>query len=260
MPQAISIILVILSVLVPVALIVGLVAIVVVLLGATPTRGTPRLSQRQKLEITEEVMGGRLPEDLATELRQLRGWPLDPGPVHLDAAAQGCAPETAAAPAVSRGQSNTLHEPNGAAAPEQSVRSTAGSSPAPVAAPAGDPTIDLGDAGFEGALPIDDEPFETPADLQGGLPTSRPRLATFMSFENTIFSLSAVLILGGSLYFAAVTWNRVPGQWQFLFGLFGRICGWNRWPRSRTGRCCCMRHVLPRWGSGAGHAWLVDRR
>lgn len=54
-------------------------------------------------------------------------------------------------------------------------------------------------------------------ELEQVAAAASPALRSFLSFENVIFLLSAVLILGGTLYFAAITWNHVPGSWQYFF-------------------------------------------
>lgn len=80
-----------------------------------------------------------------------------------------------------------------------------------------DETVDLGDAGLVEHLPLDTSPLQVD-DAIAALPASaRLGLGAFMSFENIIFGLASVLILGGTLYLAALSWGRVPSRLQFLF-------------------------------------------
>jgi hypothetical protein len=68
-----------------------------------------------------------------------------------------------------------------------------------------------------GIATLDDAPLTVPSEVTLAKASSRSRLKLFLSFENIIFLLAACLILGGTLYLVATTWNRVSSRWQQLY-------------------------------------------
>jgi hypothetical protein len=160
-----------------------------------------RMTRRLKLEVAAEVLGERLPHDLRGELARWRGEP--PPPPVVEAAA-------------------SLPSPGPAPDPPAAQTQPPAPSPAPIPPPPAPHALaaesDLGDAvGTPVGLPVDDRPLAVDPEVARAARRATPGLRAFLSFENVIFVLSAVLILGGTLYFAAVTWGRVPDRWQAFF-------------------------------------------
>jgi len=74
--------------------------------------------------------------------------------------------------------------------------------------------IDAAEALGAVGIPLDNRPLvEAPEVAQ--LPPSRSPLRLFLSFENIIFLLAAILLFAGSLYLAAINWSEIPQQWRF---------------------------------------------
>ena len=77
--------------------------------------------------------------------------------------------------------------------------------------------LDIGDSGLVEGLAIDNIPLHVPDEIRAIRSKARPGLGAFLNFENVLFGLAATLILGGTLYLAALSWGQVPGDMQRLF-------------------------------------------
>jgi hypothetical protein len=188
---------------------VGFVVTVKRLFRATPlppVAPPPFLGRSERLEIVRQVLGHRMPEDLAAELGRLRGWAPVPRPA---AATEGVAPAASSPAAMPMAAAAAPL----AAPAEVEERTTPA---APIAAAAG--LIDEISEAAAGAILIHDErPLRPEPEVAAAAPHAHPLLRSFLSFENTIFLLAACLVLGGTLYVVATSWGRVPGRWQYLF-------------------------------------------
>ena len=163
--------------------IVGIVVTFKKLFGRGTSPLAPQRSRLEKLELVEEMLGDRMPDDLRLELA---GWRGQPPPAPKPEPAAPASADTAA----------TMELPVVAAV---------------LAAAPGDAVDSVVD------LASDDRPLTVAPEVEAIAAAASPVLRSFLSFENVIFMLSAVLILGGTLYFAAITWNHVPGSWQYFF-------------------------------------------
>jgi hypothetical protein len=168
-------------------------------LPAPPPQQT-YLGRADKLEIVRQVLGPRMPEDLAAELGRLRGWvPRPPATVvpAVDLRPDAPAPLLAAPVA------------QAVAVPAQPVVGFVAAATALV--------DELAEA-VQGSVVIeDDRPLRVSPEVAAAAERAPSWVRSFLSFENTIFLLAACLVLGGTLYVVATTWGRVPGRWQYLF-------------------------------------------
>ncbi|MFH1809463.1 MAG: hypothetical protein ABIJ09_12010 [Pseudomonadota bacterium] len=224
---------------------IGFVVVVRAIFGkkkVPPLEPGATLGRRERLAIVEEVLGADMPPELAEELRRWRlglvgsigrapeavaNAPEEATDAHLDgpdAAAPQPAILTAPADAPLTGGPDLV----GLAAEPAAAGGLEPEQEAPPIPPrnhalavgdsrSDDEDQDLGDAGLADGFSVPGGTLEVSPDMARLAQRARPGLGAFLSFENIIFLLSAVLILGGSLYFAAVTWSRVPGTWQYLF-------------------------------------------
>ncbi|MBU0551089.1 hypothetical protein KJ940_06260 [Myxococcota bacterium] len=211
----------------------------------TPRRPDPTLSlsRRSELEITARVLGGRLPDLLRAELLSLGGYcpppPPEPTPPPLDpvkpSGLKEVQPAGWGATAVVEPVTEGLEPVTEGLEPVTEGLEPVVEAPAPVVEDAAfesealtrasvedeDAALELGDAVGGVLLPVDDAPLRAEAEviaaLEAGVDKRPSALSALFSFENIIFLLSAVLILGGTLYVAATTWGRVPDRWQFVF-------------------------------------------
>ncbi|MEE8292694.1 MAG: hypothetical protein V3R80_14565, partial [Candidatus Tectomicrobia bacterium] len=140
------------------------------------------LTRLERLRIAADVLGTRFPPDLRQELRQLEE-PL------LQAEEEP-------------GDTPTAHLP--VSIDLVSIDEEADE-------------VDLSDAAIgDEMLPLDSRPLNVAHEVARVIAKAHPGIRSFLSFENIIFILSSMLMLGGTLYFAAITWKRIPGNWHFL--------------------------------------------
>lgn len=213
------------------------------------------LTRGQKLAIVEEILGDGMPPHLAAELRSLMPWrhPQQPGAPAMAPAPPPApapyppAPPSSSAPAAAAwppaplpGQQSVPPAPPGEAsgpppaappapapvATEPTAAVTRIAAPEPVAAvePPAPPEADFDLVPFAAleqamAAPaiVDDSPLTVPAEVAAAAARSKSKLKLLFSFENVIFLLAACLILGGTLYLVATTWERLSTGWQELY-------------------------------------------
>ena len=153
--------------------------------------GAQALSRLEKLEIAREVLDHRFPADLQEELDG------------------SLAQRTASASHAGGGDLETSAAlPPRLDAPDEPPELTALAGALDLATGAGPDDF--------GSSIVDRRPLLPPPDVAAVTP-ARAWYGPLLSFENVLFLLSGVLILGGTVYFAATTWGRVPGRRQPLY-------------------------------------------
>ena len=191
------------------------------------------LTRGQKLGIVEEVLGARMPADLAAELGALLPWrkPIAPAPeaqIPTESNAEVAPAALTQVPTVSAVPGPEMPVP--APTPldvSQIITPPQGTSPEPspvVLAPQVpvEAVFDLGAFAAPSDLmasdtTVDDSPLTVPEEMAAAAAHSTSKLKLLLSFENIIFLLAACLILGGTIYLLATTWNSVSSGYQYVY-------------------------------------------
>lgn len=201
-------------------------------IAAAPPPDLRRLSWAQKLLVVEEVLGPEMPAHLAADLRTLMPWR------HPNAAESVSSPEPT--PSSAPIESAVPMAMTVATAPTiaLAVATLPDTPPLAMAAPEAvsdfparpEATFDLGAfaaPGLAADVTIDDRALVVPKPIAVAAARSRSKLKLLLSFENIIFLLAACLIMGGTLYLVATTWDRVATGWQHLYAETLLVCyGW----------------------------------